>query len=401
MKFLFTIILSLFLTSVLAKPEINCSVFLYGQNDNGNCIQAVSRVRKNCGGTKINFVPTQFWFDNNNDMIPELYATIIGNNYVPFTSQHITNFCESMTKCFKYSITQGFTTISVTPHLDDGSTKNQWRNPLVVNPFTKYSNKFSYTEIMITPLVQALRNSIGGAKNIKVYFSMQGEMNFMLWKHPIEFIQLYKNVKTQLPVGSKVGISLNFNKLCGFTECNSKLINVRNAKQLVGVVDFVGLSSYPRVSVPPKGSDFLDAINILEQEFMNIGINLKQVAKQKEIVFSEFGIGGADCNYQMAKTPKDAVKCPYYGIYGKYRASTNPWRNASMKRFVTQYYTTLIKWFSRTKTPYNITQIYIWNVASWDITGIYHDSYSNEGSYSVPEVINVLKNFNNKNIVPK
>ena len=46
--------------------------------------------------------------------------------------------------------------IAVSPRLDDGCGLGGWRNGLLFDPFKKYGD-WSYMDIMITPLVEALR----------------------------------------------------------------------------------------------------------------------------------------------------------------------------------------------------------------------------------------------------
>jgi hypothetical protein len=411
---LFLSVFALLMSSAFAKVEVSCTVFLYGENDwlinpkthTSNCLNEVLRVRNYCGGSKLNFVVTQFWFDNNGDMMPNGFGTKNGYNYVAINPTKINAFRSSMTTCIRYAINQKFTTLAVTPHLDDGSGKGGWRNALVMNPLQRYGGKYSYYDIMIKPMVDALKGAIGNNKNIHIYFSMQGEMNLMLWKYPVEWLRMAKAVKFMLPNNAKTGISVNFNKLCGNEYCNNKNVqNVANSQKLVKSVDFIGLSAYPSVPVTVHGDDFLNSANALANEFKSLGVDLRQVARSGvEIVFSEFGIGGANCQKKPARIPKDAVSCPFYGVFGTYKGVNDPWKSPVMKNFIKMYYGNLVKWAKAgtgSGNNFKISQIYIWNVASWDVTGIYHDSYSRDGSYKSQDVVNILKNWNDKNIVPK
>jgi hypothetical protein len=397
------------------KVEVSCSAFLYGQNDwevkqdTSRCIEEVHRIRNNCGGTKINFVITQFWIDELNVGKINSFGTKLGNNVVPVSPNNLRVLTTGMNACFKAAVNLGFTTIEVTPHIDDGMGRGGWRNALVMNPLRKYDGDFSYYDIIIRPVVNAINAVISGVppgKRVHIYMSMQGEMNFMLWKFPTEWHRMMNIIRRSLPTGAKVGISVNFNKLCGLSFCTPDIVstlNISSIKLLLASIDFLGMSSYPSVSPQPKPTDFQRDVVTLANEFKKLGINLQNLlrAPHKELHFSEFGIGGATCTHQPATSASEAVKCPYYGIFGDYKASTDPWRNVTMRRFISDYYKAAVKWAAMGTGPtFNVSHIYMWNVASWDVTGIYHTDTNAQGSYKVGDVVTTLKKWNDLNTSP-
>jgi hypothetical protein len=75
------------------------------------------------------------------------------------SNQLLYRFYKGMKGCFITAIWEGFTTIKITPHLDDGLGKGGWRNVLRLNPVQKLEG-YSYNDIMLRPLLRALNESI-------------------------------------------------------------------------------------------------------------------------------------------------------------------------------------------------------------------------------------------------
>lgn len=399
---------------VADNVEISCTAFLYGQNDwamndtiptTSHCIEEVQRARQYCGGTKINFVVTQFWFDHANAGIPDSFGTKIGWAVVPVNQSNLDILKTGMTNCFAAAVENGFTTIEVTPHIDDGLGRGAWRNTLIMNPLRKYDGVYSYYDIIIKPLVLALDTATSSVPNVKVYMSMQGEMNLMLWLYPMDWLRMAKSVKCMLPAGAKTGVSVNFNKLCG-DYCNQNILsklNLTNVHTLLTSVDFLGMSSYPITSVNPQPAEFQNAILSLSDEFKSLGVDLQSLSQPGglELHFSEFGNGGAACSGGPAATPQSAVECPYFGVFSDFDPTRNPWATPAMQSFITNWYQQAIKWAAAGTGPtYKIKNVYIWNVASWDVTGIYHTDIDSTGAYRVPGVVTALKNWNDNGVVP-
>lgn len=404
-----------YILATQAKTEISCSVFLYGENDwyinpltkQSKCINQVARVREYCGGSKLNFVPTLFWFDYNNDMVPEAYGTKFNLDYILANDTNIKIYRDGMSKCIQYAIQQKFTTIAVTPHLDDGSGKGGWRNALILNPLQKYDGKYSYYDVVIKPLVDAFKFATGTNTNVQIYFAMQGEMNLMVWKYPMEWLRMLKAVKCLLPNNPKTGISLNFNKMCGMNSCDlanvNTTLNITGAQLLMNNIDFLGISSYPEVTPELTTSEFQGSAFILEGELRMMGIEIQEVLRMNpnmEFHFSEFGIGGAGCDSQLAPNVASAGRCPFFGVFEQYKEKTDPWKSLEMKTYLAKYYTRAVQWAAAGTGPtFKVSQVYVWNVASWDAMGIYHDSTSISGTYRNMDVVRVVKDWNDKGIV--
>jgi hypothetical protein len=270
-----------------------------------------------------------------------------------------------------------------------------------MNPLYKYDDTHSYYDVMIRPLVIALRSAMQKEnKQVLVNFALQGEMNRMLMNHPLKWLKLANIVRCMLPKrGSKVGVSVNFNKLCGYDVCDPNVMKtLPSIQRLFSSVDFIGMSSYPSMSAPDDPSRFANGIKSLSEEFKGLGMNLSKLQQNGiSLHFSEFGIGGATCsgNGNPASTGIQATPCPWFGMFGTFDPDTNPWRTQSMYDFQTFYFSQLIEWVKGGTDPrYPVDVVYLWNVASWDVAGIYHDSFSSNGTYKNKDAMGLIKKYN-------
>ncbi|GLI63572.1 hypothetical protein VaNZ11_006570, partial [Volvox africanus] len=119
------------------------------------CTDMVNRGKAAAGGTRINFVPTHYWRDQNSDGgIDEFCYMNSDMICIGLTAASISSFKAGMELCFRRAIEEGLG-ISVVPHLDDGGRTAAWRNGLLFNPKQKYGG-FSYQEVMLNPVVDAL-----------------------------------------------------------------------------------------------------------------------------------------------------------------------------------------------------------------------------------------------------
>ena len=140
--------------------------------------------------------------------------------------------------------------------MDDGLNNGQWRNAMLIDPLKKYGG-YSYHDIMIKPIADALAAAM--APNTKVWFALQGEMSAMVTKYPKQHHALLGHVKDLLTAKAperwanvRVGVSTNFNKLCGMEMCqagdakNPAVYDAAALRDLYNATDFIGMSAYPR-----------------------------------------------------------------------------------------------------------------------------------------------------------
>ncbi|KAG1675444.1 hypothetical protein FOA52_001743 [Chlamydomonas sp. UWO 241] len=123
-------------------------------------------------------------------------------------------------------------------------------------------------------------------------------------------------------------------------------------------------------------------------EFLNeaksiIDIDLSQ-RSGLELQYAEYGLGGGDGDdgSQPARSLKKATSQPFWGIYGPYKKSSDPWSRSDMLALNRRFWATSLDWLaSGTGPTYDITACYAWSLASWDVLGIYPESTTSEGSY--------------------
>lgn len=405
-----------FAGKVSARVEIDCSVFVYGQNawlynvsDTSECIASVSRVRQYCGGSKINFYPTAHFYQTNS--VATGFCYWVDTECVPVNDSMIQTMAIGMFKCFDAAVKEGFTHIEVSPHLDDGAQSGFWRNALVMNPLAVYAN-YSYYDVMVKPIAQALNQA--AMTTTQAYMSMQGEMNLMVMTYPYEFLQMARASKcviagSTLPVDNvKVGVSLNYNKLFGMDYANTDYaatVDLQAIHNLFYGVDFLGMSSYPNTDAVPLPAQFSNAISPLASELSFVGINLGDLlaAPGHELHFSEAGVGGGICNEGNcpAKTFAEAVQTPYFGIFGEFNPATNPWGTPEMQSALTTYYKQFVIWATEEMTyQYPVSAVFLWTVSSWDVCSIYHSDSNTLGTYRIDAICTMLQNWNDKGIVP-
>ncbi|MEW5304148.1 MAG: hypothetical protein WDW36_006780 [Sanguina aurantia] len=178
------------------------------------------------GGDRINWFTTHYWLSNSDGLLIGYLYKDINGDLVPFNDQAITSFRSGMAHCFQHAVRKGLS-ISIVPHLDDGSStdliETKWRNGIVFDPLQKL-NGYSYADIMLDPLAVALRFSINA--RTKVWMALQGEMSATVLYYPRAYELLARELHGTITTGIpgtpasvayddrvKTGVSFNFNKL--------------------------------------------------------------------------------------------------------------------------------------------------------------------------------------------
>lgn len=107
---------------------------------------------------------------------------------------------------------------------------------------------------------------------------------------------------------------------------------------LFRAVDFIGVSAYAGIPRTPSIADLETSLHKVDQELSLFGMSLKGLGK--ELIFSEYGIGGGMKGDYSTPAPNSAIVAasPYWGVGGMYSASNDPWRVSDNRRFLQQYY---------------------------------------------------------------
>jgi hypothetical protein len=343
--------------------ELNSSIITIGDYDitSNRCVEMVERAAT-YRQSKIMFVPTAFWVQTGDGPIDfycyNRYQDQNGKFHCNAADDgQIAKFKTSMQRCFQKAVDAGLS-IALTPHLDDGTGQGRWRNLLVFDPLEKRQG-YSYADTIIYPLVDAL-NAVT-KEETKVYFGMQGEMSATVFRHPQSWRNLVGFIKERVgqtrgaPAQNnfKVGVSTNFNKLCGCVGLDivdpAELVakfgslwekvkgefDLNEIAALYNTVDYFGMSSYPSLSPNFSVADIESAISQFDFEFQFFGLSVNDLIKKgKQVHFSEYGLGGGSSQNGdiKAKTASEAALYPFFGIFGSYKRDNDPWELAFLDR---------------------------------------------------------------------
>jgi hypothetical protein len=325
------------------------------------------------------------------------------------TPEMILEFETGMAQCMAKVFGAG-KSVALTPHLDDGERRGRWRNLHVIDPapgndWDCRKHTDSYYCAFLKPLAFAVKKA-RGTSNGAVYFAGQGEMGATVFAYPEKYHKALRSIKKLLtPQEEKsqvqVGVSINFNKIAGFYPLHATPID--GMKSLLKGIDFLGVSSYPKLVIDHRGivdpGQFDQIMDSLNAEIKQKGIDLKKDASHLDFHFSEVGIGGSKDYIAIAKTFQDTLANTWAGIHGQFNPRKNPWSNPITRKSGEIFYCTLGAYLSgHTNYRWKISQAFLWNLASWDIQGIYHTSRAlddeDAGSYAVPQIINFISRYN-------
>ncbi|KAG2424504.1 hypothetical protein HYH02_015174 [Chlamydomonas schloesseri] len=223
--------------------ELNPSVMVLGEFDwvpyqaappfTSRCSDMVDRAKRAAGGSRVNFVPTHYWKDRNEDGSIDSFCYMDSTmTCLNHDGASVASFRRGMELCFRRAVEEGLG-LSVVPHLDDGGKTAAWRNGLVFNPKKPYGG-LSYAQVMLEPLVDALAAALAAKPDwvapLPVWLALQGEMSATVLRYPHEYTQLLSELKERLLRGmraagasaeavaaqralTQVGVSFNFNKV--------------------------------------------------------------------------------------------------------------------------------------------------------------------------------------------
>jgi len=144
----------------LAGVEMSSSVITFYNSDfrpiyfpTSLCDLLLKRAKEH-GGKRVQIVPTMYWYDKDNEKLPENTCDPDGwaktdqkvdffcnkeewnSPCVPFTPSIIEQLTKGFTGCLKSAFEQ-FDEVLIAPHLDDGLKRGHWRNLLHYDPLKK------------------------------------------------------------------------------------------------------------------------------------------------------------------------------------------------------------------------------------------------------------------------
>ena len=427
--------------------ELSSSIVIFGAEDytlHGNrseCTDMVDRAAKQAN-SRLNFVPTLFWSDRNYNKNKS--ASKIALSYFcfertsnsdstisckPAGQQEINIFQDSMKACFIRAVEYNMS-IAVTPHLQYSTDPATPSNTLDFNPLLDYED-FSYMDVMLTPLASAINAAINN--KTEVWFALQGQMGASVFRHPIEYMQaagttrhnLYANLPHDWPQCLHVGISLNFNKLCGCvlpdvtdpTEYVERFpIEFKKIKhnydfellqELVHHLDFISVSGLAALSPYFSPADLQTTIQLFAKELSEFGINLRDLLSYQHLALHwvDFGIGGATADGALAKTAAEAASSSNFGIIGKYSQVSDPWQlhavnttETPVRTFLSYFYNNTAEYFwKQHEFKYQVDAAFLKSYGSWDIQAVHTNSSAlHEGSYHFERASHVIRYHNKR-----
>ncbi|GIL64350.1 hypothetical protein Vafri_18320, partial [Volvox africanus] len=447
--------------------ELNPSVMILGQFDwvpyqrtppyTSRCTDMVNRGKAAAGGTRINFVPTHYWRDQNSDGGIDGFCYMNSDMAcIGLTAASISSFKAGMELCFRRAIEEGLG-ISVVPHLDDGGRTAAWRNGLLFNPKQKYGG-FSYQEVMLNPVVDALAAALAAkpawVDPVPVWLALQGEMSATVLSYPREYTQLVDEMRERLLAGmlragvsdeymdiqrslTQVGVSFNFNKVSqvntgggagggsaasvlsrfvgfgpfgaitsnlggrGLLQARSKGFDLVGLQGLFEKIDFLGISAYAALDDPNFPTTALQnaAFTFFGEMRDNVGLDAAAILHRRRIDlhYSEFGMGGgaSPLGTVPARSPDQASRMPFYGVWGAYRGNSDPWAPPKMRSFMHSFYRKTLDWLAQGGGPtYFVSHCFLWGMGSWDVLGIYPESTTPQGTYRDPTVVKAVQAHN-------
>lgn len=310
---------------------LSSSILLIGAEDyilhgsTSRCIQMVDRAAEQMN-SRLTFAPVLFWVDRNQKApLPwqtsrvsyfcfQRYAQTDGTvSCKPASQTDIDTFQAGMQACFASAV-QYKMSIHITPQLSDGTGRAAWQNLLKLNPLAKYEG-FSYFEIMLRPLAHAINGAV--QEDTNVFFALQGQLGFLLFMHPLEYLQttgtLHHIMRDGLPVQwpefIKFGISLNYNKLCGciLTDLDDPASYIQQfpaafrsyrhnfdfalLHELFNRIDFVSVSGSAPLSEDFSAGKLQARLEMFARELAVYGMNLYQRQKDHtlELHWCEIG----------------------------------------------------------------------------------------------------------------
>ncbi|GFR46031.1 hypothetical protein Agub_g7304 [Astrephomene gubernaculifera] len=130
-----------------------------------------------------------------------------------------------------------------------------------------------------------------------------------------------------------------------------------------------------------------------------VGLDVAAIISRRgiDLHYSEFGLGGgaSPLGTAVARTPTEAARMPFYGVWGAYRKDTDPWAPPQMRAFMHSFFRKTLDWLSQGGGPtYSVSHCFLWGMGSWDVLGIYTESTTEEGSYRDPAVVAAVRQHN-------
>lgn len=255
--------------------------------------------------------------------------------------------------------------IGVLLHLNAHGDIQEWRNNFDFDPVRPVAG-WSYERAFALAVVEALEESV--PQDWPVEFSVQGEMGTTVMRYPDSWSTLVKRLRQRnVLYNSKYGISLNHEAVAG--KARPREVSAMQVNRLLGLVDFVGVSMYQRMGVPPTARDFAANVERFAAEFAALGAPLPP---GKPLPFVEVGLGGGGLSPEgsfsvPAKEVAHAARAPFQGTAEK---DKNPWTRPEFTAYRRAYHDALLDFLRTQPARWPVPAATLWNFGSWDPLGV-------------------------------
>ncbi len=309
-----------------------------------------------------------------------------GNVFYPSDSEVISELKNYYTTCFSKAVEKKLA-ISVLLHLNAHGEIQEWRNHYDFDPLLPISG-MTYEESVLLPIVESLEATVPA--DWPVELSLQGEMGTTVFKYPDSWRILIERLRSRGKLSrARFGLSFNYQGVAG--SANVAETDPAALKKLWDACDFIGVSMYQRVSMPPRSEDFDLAVGLFAGEFIGLGCPLPSA---KPIHFVEVGIGGgglSDTDWKPripATNAADAARAPYLGSPSA--TEVDPWSDPALKSLRNGYHRALCYYLADTRQRHPVQRAFLWSFGSWDPQGL------GEARFADNDIIRFISEHNRK-----
>ncbi|HEX8200275.1 MAG TPA: hypothetical protein VF590_07295, partial [Isosphaeraceae bacterium] len=248
-----------------------------------------------------------------------------GWQYTPFDEPLLAQFRRQLGATFARAVELGLD-VAVLPHVDAAGPEFGWRNRFDLDP-RKPCGGYSYRQAMIDPIVDALGAAIGPTTRVEL--ALTGEMGRTVFAYPEAYRSILAELRRHPRLGrSKIGVSINFNEVSGRHEPTAA--GRATLRKLIEESDFLGISCYGSVGVPPQARDFAAVVDTFAAELKGHGVTIPE---RLALHFSEVGLGGGGRSgmpADIARAPAEAASSAWAGTSDP---AQNPWATEPMRAF--------------------------------------------------------------------
>ena len=255
--------------------------------------------------------------------------------------------------------------VDILLHLNAQGKVQEWRNFFDFDPLLPLGG-YSYGRALPQTVLEALQGAVPADWPVSI--SLQGEMGTTVMKYPDRWRQLLKQLrKGQTLHNARYGISLNHEGNRG--KAKPQDLNPLALNALWQEIDFIGVSMYQRMSVPPTALDFAANLERFAVEFAGLGAPLPA---GKELRLVEVGLGGGgmapDGTFSSpAKELAHLARAPFQGTSEK---DKNPWKRPEFQAYRRQYHAALCDFLRTQPARWLVSVGVLWSFGSWDPHGV-------------------------------